>query len=677
MPFLPLILLVALVLMVLAFAKAQRIPSITDGRQLFDQGELEAARRVFERLARQRSVHGPGREAALFWLGRTFEELGRPDDARRVYQRYLADYDLGVGPRPNPQVLPRVRERLAALLSGAPFAGPEGLGTTTDSTETDPTTLGLADGKRLLENGRFDQARAVFEQVAARATPGDPARESALYLLGLAQEALGRPEDARAAYGRWLDENAATGRPGSARLKAQVDERLAGLEAASGASPLSPWERFNREAPLVRVAPREQRPSERTQVPKGRLVSTDLPPLSLDEVRRDLRRLDAGVRIGGYVLAEKLGEGGMGEVYRALRPVAVKFARSPEAVEHLRRFGTLQGKIDSPRIVKPLEVALEADPPYVVMEFVDGPTLRALLEARGALDPGLALPILAEVARGLADAHAVGVMHLDLKPENVLLDASGAVKLTDFELGREQGEASQLRLSLSFRSGEVEKMGGTLAYMSPEQRAGKVPDARSDVYTFGVLLFEALTGTLPEPGDRPSDFVPDLPAEIDQLFERCFARLERRHADGRDLVKELERALERVPGRLDLAQAVAEVPKRLADMTPPRSLSKRAEREAVVRAIAETALAPVPETVVTPVPVPVSLPVPVEPVPVEPVPVPVPEPVEPAVALPAPEPASIAAPRPPIESLLAARPEPEIAPDPVEKREPRVVAEGG
>lgn len=668
MPLLPLIFLVALVLMVLAFAKAQRTPSITDGRQLFDQGELEAARRVFERLARQRSVHGPGREAALFWLGRTFEELGRAEDARRVYQRYLADYDLGVGPRPNPQVLPRVRERLAALLSGAPAL--EG---TTDSTETDPATLGLNDGKRLLENGRFDQARAVFEQVAARATPGDPARESALYLLGLAQEALGRPEDARAAYGRWLDENAAMGRPGSARLKAQVDERLAGLEAASGAPPLSPWERFQREAPLVRVSPRQREP-ERPLVPKGRLLGTDLPPLTLDEVRRDLRRLDAGVRVGGYVLAEKLGEGGMGEVFRALRPVAVKFARSPEAVEHLRRFGTLQGKIDSPRIVKPLEVALEADPPYVVMEFVDGPTLRALLEARGALDPGLALPILAEVARGLADAHAAGVMHLDLKPENVLLDASGAVKLTDFELGREQGEASQLRLSLSFRSGEVEKLGGTLAYMSPEQRAGKVPDVRSDVYTFGVLLFEALTGTLPEPGDRPSDFVPDLPAEIDQLFERCFARLERRHADGRELVKELERALERVPGRLDLAAAIADVPKRLADTAPPRSLSRKAERDAVVRALAAATVvaevvpaAPVagPDPVPTPVPVLVPEPVVVAPPPVEPAPL---------------EPAPVAAPRPPIEALLAARPAPEaepIAPDPIEKREGRVVAEGG
>ena len=253
-----------------------------------------------------------------------------------------------------------------------------------------------------------------------------------------------------------------------------------------------------------------------------------------------------------------------------------------------------------------------------------------------------------------------------------------------------------LRLSLSFRSGELEKMGGTLAYMSPEQRAGKVPDVRSDVYTFGVLLFEALTGTLPEPGDRPSDFVPDLPAEVDQLFERCFARLERRYADGRELVKELERALERVPGRLDLAQAVADIPKRLADTTPPRSLSKRAEREAMVRAIAETALAPVSGTVVAPdvlvVPEPVPTPAPViEVAPPEPEPLaapvapaePVATPMEPVVSLPALEPALVAAPRPPIESLLATRTAPaieampEIAPDPIEKRETRVVAEGG
>src|SRR5690606_36123654 len=155
-------------------------------------------------------------------------------------------------------------------------------------------------------------------------------------------------------------------------------------------------------------------------------------------------RLDVGIRVGDYVLAEKLGEGGMGEVFRALLPVAIKFARTPEAVEHLRRFGALQSQIKSARIVKPLHIDLDADPPYVVMEYVDGPTLRELLRLHDRLDPAVALHVALEVARGLRDAHLAGVLHLDLKPENVLLDESGSVKLTDFELGRLQGEASQL-----------------------------------------------------------------------------------------------------------------------------------------------------------------------------------------------------------------------------------------
>jgi hypothetical protein len=182
------------------------------------------------------------------------------------------------------------------------------------------------------------------------------------------------------------------------------------------------------------------------------------------------------------------------------------------------------------------------------------------------------------------------VLHRDLKPENVLVDVSGAVKLTDFELGKTQGEASQLRLSLSFRSGgEVEGIGGTLAYMSPEQRAGKVPDGRSDIYTFGVLLFEALTGTLPEPGDRPSDFVHGLPPEVDQVFERCFARLERRFADAAELLREVEVIRARLGARVNLAQLVAQVPRKVTDGVLPqaleRSTSARLRRENQVEAL--------------------------------------------------------------------------------------------
>src|SRR5581483_1708540 len=267
------------------------------------------------------------------------------------------------------------------------------------------------------------------------------------------------------------------------------------------------------------------------------------------KLARDEKTLAVGQRVGGYVLAEKLGEGGFGEVYRALRPVAIKLARDPSVVEHLRRFGTIQSRVHSDRVVKPLEVNLEADPPYVVMELVDGCTLRDLLETKEVKDVE-ALTILREVALGLRDAHEAGILHLDMKPENVLVDETGKVKITDFELGNMNEEAAQAKLSRSLATQESDgKIAGTIAYMSPEQRDGKVPDARSDVYTFGIMLFEALTGQRPQPGDKISDFRKDLAhvSELDRIFERCFTRLERRYATARELSKDLEWVCERLP----------------------------------------------------------------------------------------------------------------------------------
>jgi len=113
--------------------------------------------------------------------------------------------------------------------------------------------------------------------------------------------------------------------------------------------------------------------------------------------------------------------------------------------------------------------------------------------------------------------------------------ATVKVKLTDFELGRMTPETRKNLLSKTLGSSEADaKIAGTLPYMSPEQRDGKVPDARSDIYTFGVLLFEALTGECPQPGDKPSELAKGLllGADVDRLFERCFTRYERRYVDG-------------------------------------------------------------------------------------------------------------------------------------------------
>lgn len=683
-PFLLLVLAVVLTIMALSATRERGRITLIEGRRLLETGQTAEALSVFDRLAR-RAKSAPGREAALFYLGQTLEALERHDAARRVYLRYLADYELASdGPRPTPEVHERVRGALAELLQrDAP--APEGAWERfrregQPAPVADEPPLPLSGIRALMEAGRFQAALAQLVRHVSQ-PPDAPGREAALHLLGLCYEGLGRPEQARTVYRRYMREYGEAGaRRSSTRILLQVAERMRALEPAgtSGA-----WERFKGELQRIKdqLLPEEERPGAAAsdEAQPGAAAARQDPAAA----RRDQGYLDRGLRVGDYVLADKLGDGGFGEVFRALRPVAIKFARDPEAVEHLRRFAEVQGRLSSPRIVRPLEVNLEAEPPYVAMEFVDGPTLRDLLRQRQRVPAAAALAIMLEVARGLQDAHRAGALHLDLKPENVLLDRAGLVKLTDFELGADAAGQSQdeLALSLSFRTRSAH-LAGTLVYMSPEQRAGRQPDARSDLFTFGVMLFEALTGTLPEPGDRPSDFVPGLPAPVDQVFERCFARLERRYASVDELVRELEAAQQRVGERVDLRALLADVERRAPPDAIPRALARLT---AAAEALPEPAPPPVDEPsapLSDPLVVPPELAqavaeaalgesgpelTAVDPPPSELVapPTAAPPPVEGAIESPAPlAPQPPAAARPPLESLL---PTSEAGPEPARR----------
>jgi tetratricopeptide (TPR) repeat protein len=207
--------------------------------------------------------------------------------------------------------------------------------------------------------------------------------------------------------------------------------------------------------------------------------------------------------LGPYTLVEELGRGGMGIVFRALDPslgrtVAVKVLR-PELADEEARARVLREARAAARFRHEHAVVVHAVDhtrdglPYLVMEHVAGPTLARLVRERQRLEPALAVAVVAQVADALAAAHAAGLVHRDVKPCNVLLEADGAggfrAKLADFGLARDAAEVTALT-----REGHL---AGTPAYMSPEQVRGEPLDGRGDVYSLGATLYEALTGEPP------------------------------------------------------------------------------------------------------------------------------------------------------------------------------------
>lgn len=433
-------------------------------------------------------------------------------------------------------------------------------------------------GRAALEDGRVKVAERHFRKMI-RAGRESAEQEEAYLGLGQALESLDRIREAAEVYQEYLDRYERTGR-GTNQIIDEIWDRLDELhrEAPERLGLVRQRERRRAvpvrrsEEPVIRLRESSTEPqiTVREAGSSGTERRISLTPRAMTEseiaARPVLEQVEPGAApvdqadrtAGRYLVGEKLGAGGFGEVYQAWLPVAIKFAHNPALVEHLRKLGTLQGKVKSDRVVAPIEVNLEADPPYVVMEHVDGPNMRVLLETE-SLRPSDAVALVREVALALKDAHDVGVLHLDLKPENVLLTRDGRIKLTDFELGRDQEEASRFRLSQSLVSVGEDATGGTVAYMSPEQRFGKTLDERSDIYTLGVMLFEALTGELPQPGDKPSDFIDSLPAEVDRIFERCFTRHERRYASSDKLLVDLATAQGLIGERPDLATLLARV----------------------------------------------------------------------------------------------------------------------
>jgi serine/threonine-protein kinase len=250
----------------------------------------------------------------------------------------------------------------------------------------------------------------------------------------------------------------------------------------------------------------------------------------------------SGQRIGGrYEIEELVGTGGMSSVYRARdtvleRPVALKvlhehFSTDPEYVERFRREARAIARLNHPNIVTVIDRGEFEDRQFIVFEHVVGETLKDVVAREGPLPVPQALGLTQQVARGLAFAHENGVVHRDVKPQNVLLDENGTAKVTDFGIARSIAPDDSLT--------ETGTLLGSSDYIAPEQASGQRVDERSDQYSLGALLYELLTGEVPYTGDGfmavamkhmrdPVPSVrarrPNVPREVDEIVRRAMAK---------------------------------------------------------------------------------------------------------------------------------------------------------
>src|SRR5437764_1042217 len=349
----------------------------------------------------------------------------------------------------------------------------------------------------------------------------------------LFQSAVERAPEERAAF---LDE----GCHGDEGLLREVESLLASYERAENFS----------ESPAFEVAPE--------------LLTNDRPGALVGEL------------IGHYRIESLVGVGGMGAVYlerdeRLCRKVALKLLAERLTVDEtqLRRFKTearSASALNHPNILTVYEIGTEGNRQFIATEFIEGMTLRASL-ARGRINLHAALEIAMQVASALAAAHEAGVVHRDIKPENIMLRPDGYAKVLDFGIAKltEQRLASddhtvETTGVLQTRPGLVL---GTAHYMSPEQARGQKVDARSDIWSLGVVLYEMVGGSPPFRGETPSDCIasiltteppplsgilPDVPVKLESLLQKAL----RKKSDERyQTIKEMLADLRILKGELE------------------------------------------------------------------------------------------------------------------------------
>ena len=303
----------------------------------------------------------------------------------------------------------------------------------------------------------------------------------------------------------------------------------------------------------------------------------------------------AGARLGRYEIKSRIGAGGMGEVYLALdteldRKVAIKILPADVAAnqDRMRRF-TQEAKaaaaLNHPNIAHIYEIGQADGVNFIAMEFVDGHTLGEVIHG-GQTDLAKLLRYLQHGAEGLAKAHAVGIVHRDLKPDNIMITRDGHVKILDFGLAKlletagqkpdREGGLGSSEIATAMMPVQHSMPGvvmGTVGYMSPEQAQAKTVDQRSDIFSFGCILYEVATGRKPfvgdsiidtlhkiiyEPAPSITDLNPSASPDLQRVIRKCLAKEpEKRYQTIRDTANDLEELIEEMKGVSDIERSVA------------------------------------------------------------------------------------------------------------------------
>lgn len=270
-----------------------------------------------------------------------------------------------------------------------------------------------------------------------------------------------------------------------------------------------------------------------------------------------------GMMLGDrYEILELIGAGGMANVYKALchrlnRYDAVKIMRDDAAAnESLRNSFRAESQavamLSHPNIVSVYDVSHNDDLEYIVMELIDGITLKDYLKANGPVKPEQAVNFSIQIARALSHAHSKGIIHRDIKPQNVMLLDDGLIKVADFGIAALQSD----------ENGESNETVGSVHYIAPEQARGGAADLRSDIYSLGIVMYEMLTGRLPYVGRTelevavkhmntdavaPTDIIPELPKELERICLKAMETdINKRYQSADELLKELEKVRKQI-----------------------------------------------------------------------------------------------------------------------------------